>query len=263
MSHLPIKITWHGASPRARLLFLLPKGSNNIRTPLHSLIFLILKMSSRFINNNALSNWLIKIIVFLTLVLVIIFFQVFFFFLFINFEQVLFCIIIMHEFSHNVSNIISTSCDRARTTDSFSITRSTIPCSFSRLVRRLSSPIRGTGSIVKAMSVALVFVETRRFSCRESFLRACRESHRPTNGRALLDWMQITVDGVVRQIESGRSDSGAAYGVRVVLLQIGAWLLLTCFFSLWISLFSNDRFKINGYQFLRSGRVYLWLVIFV
>lgn len=63
----------------------------------------------------------------------------------------------------------------------------------------------------------------RRFSCRESFLERV-ESHRPTNGRALLDWMQITVDGVVRQIESGRSDSGAAYGVRVVLLQIGAWL---------------------------------------
>lgn len=61
----------------------------------------------------------------------------------------------------------------------------------------------------------------RQFSCRESFLERV-ESHRPTNGRALLDWMQITVDGVVRQIESGRSDSGAAYGVRVVLLQIGA-----------------------------------------
>lgn len=61
----------------------------------------------------------------------------------------------------------------------------------------------------------------RRFSCRESFLERV-ESHRSTNGRALLDWMQITVDGVVRQIESGRSDSGAAYGVRVVLLQIGA-----------------------------------------
>lgn len=226
--------------------------------------FSILKMSSRFINNNALSNWSInKNNCISHLRSYYNFLPSFFYRKFINFEQVLFCIIIMHEFSHNVSNIISTSCDRARTTDSFSITRSTIPCSFSRLVRRLSSPIRGTGSIVKAMSVALVFVETRRFSCRESFLRACRESHRPTNGRALLDWMQITVDGVVRQIESGRSDSGAAYGVRVVLLQIGAWLLLTCFFSLWISLFSNDRFKINGYQFLRSGRVYLWLVIFV
>lgn len=76
-------------------------------------------------------------------------------------------------------------------------------------------------SIVKEMSARL-FVETNSLGTNPSLYV---ESHHPTADE-LLDWMQITLDGVVAgskvdDLGSSRPDRGAGYGVQAVLLQIG------------------------------------------